>query len=196
MRVHTGRRRNDQARQAILTAATELLAAGEPVTLTAIAGRARVGKQTIYRWWPSKGAVVLEAMAERARETAPAASTGSLEGDLEAFVAATFAAASDPAYAATLRGIVGEALRDEHAASVLAEFTADQREQVYLVVERWLPEVAEVAADLAVDQIHGVLWYRLLIGHAPVEADTGGQLARDIAAQLRRSTSGTQAKRA
>ncbi|MBB3051398.1 AcrR family transcriptional regulator [Prauserella isguenensis] len=182
MRVHTGRRRNDEARAAILTAATDLLAAGEPVTLGAIAGRAQVGKQTIYRWWPSKGAVVLEAMTERARSLAPTTSTGYLEGDLEAFIAATFAAAGTPEYTATLRGIVSEALRDEHAAAVLAEFTADRREQLYLIIERWLPDVA---ADLAVDQVYGVLWYRLLIGHAEVDEATGRQLAATIAAQLR-----------
>lgn len=184
MRVHTGRRRNDAARVAILQAATDLLASGEAVTLGAIADRARVGKQTIYRWWPSKGAVVLEAMTERARSLAPTASTGSFEGDLEAFLTATFAAAGTPAYTATLRGIVSEALRDEHAAAVLAEFTADRREQLHLIVERWLPDVD---ADLAVDQVYGVLWYRLLIGHAAVDEDTGRQLARRIAGQLRAS---------
>lgn len=182
MRAHTGRRRNDEAKAAILTAATELLAAGGPVTLGAIASRAQVGKQTIYRWWPSKGAVVLEAMSERARSVAPTAATGSLEGDLDAFLAATFAAAGTPEYAATLRGIVSEALRDEHAAAVLAEFTADRREQLHLIIERWLPDVD---ADLAVDEVYGVLWYRLLIGHAAVDEEAGTQLAATVAAQLR-----------
>ncbi|KID30216.1 TetR/AcrR family transcriptional regulator [Prauserella rugosa] len=186
MRAHTGRRRNDEARAAILSAATELLAEGSPVTLGAIAARARIGKQTIYRWWPSKGAVVLEAITERARSLAPTPSTGSLEGDLEAFLAATFEAAGTPEYAATLRGIVSEALRDEHASAVLAEFTADRREQLHLLIERWLPDLdPELDADLAVDQVHGVLWYRILIGHAPVDAATGRRLAGDLARQLR-----------
>ena len=59
-----GRPRSEAARQAILTAAQEeLLARGVgELTIEGIAARAGVGKQTIYRWWPSKADVVLEAM--------------------------------------------------------------------------------------------------------------------------------------
>ncbi|MQA97684.1 MAG: TetR family transcriptional regulator [Streptosporangiales bacterium] len=80
---HTGRRRDEAARQAILDATFTLLRegageagdtgdAGEALTIDRIAAAAGVGRQTIYRWWPGKGAVVAEAMASRARD-APAA---------------------------------------------------------------------------------------------------------------------------
>src|SRR5215475_5803819 len=56
-------RRSQRARQAILAATTDLI--GEvgyaKLAVEAIATRAGVGKQTIYRWWPDKGAVVLDA---------------------------------------------------------------------------------------------------------------------------------------
>ena len=56
-------RRSERSRQAILTATADLL--GEvgysKLAVEAIAARAGVGKQTIYRWWPDKGAVVLDA---------------------------------------------------------------------------------------------------------------------------------------
>ncbi|WP_156766937.1 TetR/AcrR family transcriptional regulator, partial [Mycobacterium sp. E796] len=66
-RPHTGNRRNDAAERAILQAAAELLAdGGGPISVDAIAERAGVGKQTIYRWWPSKSAVLLDAMIHRA----------------------------------------------------------------------------------------------------------------------------------
>jgi AcrR family transcriptional regulator len=58
-----GRRRSERAHQAVLWAASALLRergyAG--LSIEAIAERAGVGKQTIYRWWPSKGAVILDA---------------------------------------------------------------------------------------------------------------------------------------
>jgi AcrR family transcriptional regulator len=55
-RPHTGRRRNDAARDAILDAAFRLLSTPgrEGVTIEAIAAEAGVGRQTIYRWWPTK----------------------------------------------------------------------------------------------------------------------------------------------
>jgi AcrR family transcriptional regulator len=57
-------RRNEHSRQAILAAAVALIGelGYEQVSIEAIARSAGVGKQTIYRWWPSKGAVVLEAL--------------------------------------------------------------------------------------------------------------------------------------
>src|SRR6201995_2352035 len=54
-RPHTGRRRNEAARAAILTATVDLLRDRglDSLTIDAIAQAAGVGRQTIYRWWPS-----------------------------------------------------------------------------------------------------------------------------------------------
>jgi AcrR family transcriptional regulator len=79
-RQHTGRRRNAAARDATLQAAFELLrteGAGG-LTIDAIAEAAGVGRQTIYRWWPSKGAVMAEAMVRGAGAIVPVHDSGSL----------------------------------------------------------------------------------------------------------------------
>jgi AcrR family transcriptional regulator len=57
-------RRSETSRRAILDAALQLCAelGYGRLTVEAIAARAGVSKKTIYRWWPSKGAVVLEAV--------------------------------------------------------------------------------------------------------------------------------------
>jgi AcrR family transcriptional regulator len=96
VRAHTGRSRNDAARDAILRAAAELLAEENSanITVDAIAKRANAGKQTIYRWWPSKGAVLLEAMVWLAELEVPTLETGDLKADLTVFVHGTFAAAA------------------------------------------------------------------------------------------------------
>src|SRR6516165_6750183 len=96
-RPHTGSRRNEAAELAILRAAAELLAVGDGalITVGAIAERAGVGKQTIYRWWPSKSAVLLDAMIHRARQVAPAPDSGDLHTDLRLFLRSTFAATPD-----------------------------------------------------------------------------------------------------
>lgn len=58
-----GRRRSERSHEAIIAATQELLVERSypEVTIEGIAARAGVGKQTIYRWWPSKAALVLEA---------------------------------------------------------------------------------------------------------------------------------------
>jgi len=61
-----GAPRNEQARIAILTAASELLASNgyDHLTIEGIAARAGVGKPTIYRWWSSKSALIAECLVD------------------------------------------------------------------------------------------------------------------------------------
>lgn len=64
--VRRGRKRDPDARAAILQATRELLLeVGYPnLTIESVARRAGGGKSTIYRWWTSKGALVLEATSQ------------------------------------------------------------------------------------------------------------------------------------
>src|ERR1700728_2441727 len=83
-RARTGRPRDEAARAAILKAADAILEEKGigGFTIEAVAARARVAKTTIYRWWPSKGAL---AMAGFLAETAPKISypnSGSARADL------------------------------------------------------------------------------------------------------------------
>src|ERR1700683_4634962 len=155
-RPHTGRRRNDAARDAILDAAFRLMrrpgAAG--VTIEAIAAEAGVGRQTIYRWWPTKGAVVADALVRHARAVVPERNTGSFTADLEAFLADSFAGLGNEGYAARLRQIVAEAQHDDHVARVLADFTAVRRAALRALLQRGrdagdLPSGADL--DMLVD---------------------------------------------
>ena len=185
VRQHTGRRRNAAARDAILDVTFELLrtrgTAG--LTIDAIAEAAGVGRQTIYRWWPSKGAVAAEAMARQARAIVPVRDTESFPDDLTQFLVDSFAGLEDPDMRRALRQLVSSAQADEHVAEVLAEFTAQRRAALRALLERGqacgdLP--AHTNLDLLVDMAYGVLWYRLLIGHAPLDP----RAARDLAAHL------------
>ena len=137
-RPHTGRRRNDAAREAILDAAFRLLSAPElqALTIDAIAAEAGVGRQTIYRWWPSKGAVVADALARHAGVVVPERDSGSFTGDLAAFLIDSFAGLENEGYAERLRQIVAEAQHDEHVSRVLADFTAIRRGALRALLER------------------------------------------------------------
>jgi AcrR family transcriptional regulator len=184
-RPHTGRRRNDAAKEAILDAAFRLLSDPETdsVTIDAIAAEAGVGRQTIYRWWPTKGAVVAEALARHARAVVPERDTGSLHGDLTAFLEDSFAGLEDSHVCGRLRQIVAAAQQDPHVAQVLADFTAIRRAALRALLKRG-QDAGELDLDadldMLVDMAYGVLYYRLLVGHAPLDE----KAARSLAAEL------------
>jgi AcrR family transcriptional regulator len=189
-RPHTGRRRNDAAREAILDAAFRLLTdpRTENLTIDAIAAEAGVGRQTIYRWWPSKGAVVADALVRYAWAVVPERDTGSFTGDLVAFLTDSFAGLENENYAARLRQIVAAAQQDEHVAQVLADFTAVRRAALRAILERGR-DAGELAADtdldMLVDMTYGVLYYRLLVGHALLDEKAARSLATELTRSIR-----------
>jgi AcrR family transcriptional regulator len=184
-RAHTGRRRNEAARRAVLDATWAILAerGAEGLTIDAIAKRARVARQTIYRWWPSRAAIVYEAASESARMTVPSEpDTGSLRGDLRAFLRASYVTAARPDIAPVLRAMVAEALRDEQFAEALQAFTAERRGVLHALLRRHGASVAE--ARLLADLAFGLLWYRTIVGHARLDRRTADAAAEILAGAL------------
>src|SRR5207244_6781796 len=83
-RPKRGRPRSGRTEKAILRAASELVASSglADMTIEGVADRAGVGKASIYRRWPSKGALAFDAVVDTILSTQPTPDTGSLEGDL------------------------------------------------------------------------------------------------------------------
>jgi AcrR family transcriptional regulator len=191
-RQHTGRRRNAAARDAILQAAFELLRTGgaRGLTIDAIAEAAGVGRQTIYRWWPSKGAVMAEAMVRGAGAIVPVRDSGSFKDDLAQFLIDIFAVLEDQGIRRALRQLVAAAQYDGHAAGALAEFTAQRRATLRSLLERGIAS-GDLSADanlgLLIDVAYGVLWYRLLVGYAPLDAGAARDLGTHLIAAARRA---------
>jgi AcrR family transcriptional regulator len=186
-RAHTGSRRNDAAEQAILEAGAELLATGDGalITVAAIAERAGVGKQTIYRWWPSKSAVLLDAMIHRAKEVAPAPDSGELHTDLNLFLRSTFTAAPDNR--GLLLGVLREALGDSAAMDRLATFTAARRDELARILDRARAR-GQIRIlqrrEIVVDQVFGLLWYRSIFAHEPLDEQAADDMAIALTRQL------------
>src|SRR6185437_15307475 len=182
-RAHTGRRRNEAAREAVLDAAAELLSRpdGAATSIEEIAQASGVSKHTIYRWWPSKGAVLLDALVEQARQEAGVTPAGISATELETFLAATFRAAERAA--PLLRGAMAEAQRDPKAAEGMRQFTAARREELRHLLEAGQSRgelAGNLDLDLLIDQVYGLLWYRILVGHAPLTADVAARLAHSL----------------
>lgn len=79
---------------------------------------------------------------------------------------------------------MAEALRDPAVAETLGRFTAERRVRLRQILERGRGELGrEASLDLMVDQAYGLLWYRVLVGNAPLTADTSAQLASALIRQ-------------
>jgi AcrR family transcriptional regulator len=169
--AHHGNRhgRSEQARQSVLRAVDDLLVergfAG--LTIEGIAARAGVAKQTIYRWWPSKVDILLEAFADDMAEHLTPPDLGSLSLDLSAHLhnLAQFLTTTDPG--AVFRALAGQA---QHDPAVAVRFRDDclsqQRLRDRVPFERAV-ERGELTSDLdldfAVDQVFGPVYYRILV---------------------------------
>src|SRR6478609_6813817 len=77
------RRRSIRSHRAILSATNQLLAevGYSALTIEGVAARAGVGKATVYRWWPSKGALTIEALVVNG-SAPPTQDTADLRADL------------------------------------------------------------------------------------------------------------------
>ena len=163
------RPRSETARTAVLDAATALveeLGYGS-VTMEGIARRAGVSKQTVYRWWPAKAAVVLEALNEGAAVIAPASD------DVEEFLRRTVRGARRNRR--LLAGLMAEAQLDEDfARSFRRDFLARRR-----AVLRELLEPDPEAARLA-ELVFARLWYRILTGSGPLDRRFADELVATV----------------
>lgn len=182
-----GRPRSERARQAILAAALALAAEEGPAGLhmEAIARRAGVSKETLYRWWHSKTDVVLDALAERGQQTIPLPDTGTLHGDLRAFLRATVDSAN-PATVRLLYSLAAAAAADEDMACRIRDrFLVTRRADLGQILRRAVArgEINGDYAALAIDLIYGSMWYRLIFRVGPLDYTWADEVAAAIAAQ-------------
>jgi AcrR family transcriptional regulator len=174
-RRQPGRPRSEKARRAILESATELLLDNglERVSMDAVAERAGVSKATIYRWWPSKETLALDALYHE-WDTVPRAlpDTGSLRGDLLALVRPWVRRVRSRPYARLIAALLAEVQTDPAFASEYRErFVSPRRDPARQIFRRAaergeLPRSTDV--EVATDLLYGPLWHRLLHGHAPL----------------------------
>jgi AcrR family transcriptional regulator len=176
-----GRPRSDEARQAILTAALALAEQDgyTAVTMKGIAEAAGVGRATVYRWWPTRAAVLMEALNELSARLATPEPTADPEADLLAFLTATFAMAGRGPSRAVLLGLTADAQHDPGIGAAVAELTARRRALLRARLER-LDGEWNVPLELVVDMLFGAMWYRMIDLHDRLDATTAADLCRAV----------------
>ncbi|MGW0463956.1 TetR/AcrR family transcriptional regulator [Streptomyces sp. NPDC003027] len=154
-------RRSERSRRAIFDAALALVSETgyAKTTIEGIAARAGVGKQTIYRWWPSKAAVLLDAFLDLAAQAHEAArgddapggegeseipDTGDLAADLKHVLRATVDELNNPTYDAPSRALAAEGIVNPELGATFVERLLEPQLQYY--VRRI--EAAQAAGDI------------------------------------------------
>jgi AcrR family transcriptional regulator len=187
-----GRRRNPRTARAVLKAALELLddrdVGYRGLTMQAVAVRSGVSKATLYRWWPGKAHLVLDAYRSKTRRFT-AVPTGDVRTDLRSHlgrlayglvhldagpvvIEMTLAAAGDASFGDLYREVLLGELRD-----ALREILAGGRRRGEVRADADL----EVAVDAAMGAIH----HRLLLTKAPLDGPFTTALADLIISGLR-----------
>jgi AcrR family transcriptional regulator len=177
-----GRPRDEEARQRILDAALEVLeeVGFAQVTTEAIAERAGASKATIYRWWPNKAAVLIEAFREAVSPELPFPDTGCARKDIQlqlrSFVN-MLTGRRGRIFAAFLGATQNDA---EVAAAFRASWLTPRRTEAKSALARKI-ERGELRRgldlDVILDLLYGPIYYRVLTGHGPLTTEYADQLA-------------------
>ena len=173
-RTRPGRPRSQQSRAAVLRATSELMreVGLRAMTTEDIAARSGASKATIYKWWPNKYAVAVEAfLSEMAVESADP-DTGSAREDFRRALRGLihfYTGETGRAYAQ----LVGEAQFDPKIGAELRDhLVGSRRELVRAIWDRGVARGelrADVDPEVAIDLIFGPAMYRLVAGHAPLD---------------------------
>ncbi len=159
-----GRPRSEEAHQAILDATLALLVESgfSALTVEGVATRAGVGKATIYRRWPSKVHLVMEAF--RQLPGLEEVDTGSLVGDLAKMLRSYVDILNSTPLAAIVPSLAGERAHNPELSELFDPLLKERRQPIIQALERGVErgEVREdLDLDLAADLIFGPIVMRV-----------------------------------
>ncbi|MCX5386805.1 TetR/AcrR family transcriptional regulator [Streptomyces sp. NBC_00083] len=179
-----GRRRAEDVRRATLDTAAELLLAEgvHALTFSKVATRAGVSKMTLYKWWPSPGALAFDAYFDTFKETLAFPDTGDVRRDLttqlHSFV--ELLNRNGPVIA----GIIGAAQGDPDLAEALSTHYVTQRRELAverLTRARQAGQIREgVDLETIVDQLWGAAYHRLLMPAQPLTTEFADRLIANL----------------
>jgi AcrR family transcriptional regulator len=167
-----GRPRDESRQRRILKAALELMdtTGFAQVTVEAIAERAGTSKATVYRWWPNKAAVVIEAFREAIAPELPLRNTGTLRDDLTSQLR-NFSRVLSGRGGRMLRSFLAAGMSDpDVAAAFRSTWSAPRRAEAKQMLRQkqvsgQLGKDADL--DLVLDLLYGPMYYRFLVKNEP-----------------------------
>ena len=169
-----GRQRSEESEDAILTATICLLKEKllRDITIEEIARKAGVGKATIYKWWPTKAYVALDAFLRKMHQMVPTPNTGSAERDFKEQLNSLIAFYTGPV-GHIFGQFLAEGQSDKEFASLFRErFWKPRREAVGVIFDRGVQRGEidhNLDRELVLDLVYGPAILRLMVGHAPLD---------------------------
>ncbi|HZG05407.1 MAG TPA: TetR/AcrR family transcriptional regulator [Streptomyces sp.] len=158
------------------------------MSMEAVARRAGVGKSALYRRWPSKQELAVDAMSRLSVPLAEAPDTGSLRGDVRAVLEATLSWLDDPRLGRILTDLVAEARRNETLARALAAAVGEpRRARGEVVLDRAIARgelPAGVDREIALDLFAAPLFWHLGVRLLPVTPEYLDRLTDVLTAAL------------
>lgn len=169
-----GRRPADEVRAEILAAAGDLLFAEgmTAFTIDKVAALSGASKMTIYKWWPSKGALALDGYFHRVEDQLQFPDSGDVETDLRNQLHTFRALLADSPAGSVIAELIGQAQSDpDLKAAFLQRYSAPRRDLAVATMAT-AKERGQLRADLdpetVVDQLWGACYHRLLIPDQPL----------------------------
>jgi AcrR family transcriptional regulator len=171
-----GRPRSRQADEAILEAGRQLVAevGYSRMSMEQVARRAGVGKDTLYRRWPSKLVLVRDGILRSAMEAVPVPETDDPRRDLVMYLTRVAEFGITTTFGSVVAGMVGEAYRNPELATAFQEWAGSRRTTVEALLRRVLRRQGSDDLpdfEMEVDLLLAPLYYRRLVSGAPVDGD-------------------------
>lgn len=183
-----GRPRSAEVDEAVLAAALEL--AGEvgvtKMSMDELADRAKVSKATIYRRWPSKEQLVLDALRSGMSPLGEV-DTGSLRGDLELYLGELIKRFKTGKMSDVLPHLIEVACHDDKIRSSLDEYIQFRRKPLRRILDQAIARgelPAEIDKDVLIDALLGPITYRRLLSHQVVNTKFVNSLLSIVLAGL------------
>lgn len=190
-----GRPRSEQSRQAILGSTLKLLRqpGGFPdLSIEAVAADAKVSKATVYRWWPTKAALVADAFSASVEQELQFPDTGSLRGDVARQMRRVIRLFRSPRGKIVAALLAGGQSDPELIEAFRERFLWPKRKQAYKTLQRGIDR-GEIPAgtdlDLLLDALYGPIYMRFLIRHFELREDFADKICGVVLKDCERQTS-------
>src|SRR5271157_3811193 len=187
-----GRPRSEQSRQAILRSTLKFLRqqGGFPdLSIEAVAADANVSKATVYRWWPTKAALVADAFSASSEHELQFSDTGSVRGDMARQMRRLIRVFRSPRGKVVAALLAGGQSDPELIEAFRERFLWPRRRQAYQTLQRGidrgeLPVGSDL--DLILDSLYGPIYMRFLIRHDKLDESFADQLSALVLQGLKR----------
>ena len=179
-----GRPRDPATDRAILTATLAVIAEQgyTNLALTEVAKRAGVSTATLYRRWPSKAPLVLDALRTLIL-TLALPDTGDTQRDLTVFLTERIQTLSSPLLAQLIPALTAEAQHNRGFAELFSNLQAPVRQQAFTLFDRGIARgdlPATLDRELALDLLLGPITFRLFVGGAPLDPQLASTIVKGV----------------